>query len=439
MVPWDIILLPFSEVGLPASRFSVVFALLGVVVLVPVAAGAEGPAVDLVVAVTDVSSTATEDNGQQKLALTPDGTLFLAYSAPNPDAGQFSGSKYAGAGDAGESVFVARSNDEGATWTTEARLSRDHVPARLAAIAAGPDGSVHASWVDFETVGHVWHAVRDNGAWQPGEKVSPGPFYAGFPALAIGEDAVHLLWYAAPPDQETDHGSRYEIRHTIDSGQGWATPVLVSTNSQDALNPTVVRDRDGVIHTAWYQVWVNTYRANYASWNGEWQVPKAVSSFEANATGVAMDVAPDGTVHLVWEQVTGADLGVAYSRLQSEGWSEIEILSERGARDPVIASDDAGRVFAAWSRDGEIESRLLEGGWGPATSLGPGAHPSLLAGEVVRAAWTRPSGGWHEIVIGTLGGVVGDGPGILPLVVTVVALALAAVALAFLRRRSAAG
>ena len=210
---------------MPTSRFPVVAVLVAVVVL--------GPSVDLVVAVTGVSSDATEDNGQQKLAQSPDGTLFLAYSAPNSEAEPFSGSKYAGAGDAGESVFVARSDDGGGTWTTEARISRGLVPARLAAIAAGPEGRVHASWVDFETVGHVWHAVRDNGTWQPGEKVSPGPFYAGFPALAISEDAVHLLWYAAPPDEETDHGSRYEIRHTINSGEGWTEPVLVSKNSQD--------------------------------------------------------------------------------------------------------------------------------------------------------------------------------------------------------------
>ena len=168
-------------------------------------------------------------------------------------------------------------------------------------------------------------------------------------------------------------------------------------------------------------------------------MPLAVSPFESNATGVAMDVAPNGAVHLVWEQVTGDDLGVAYSRLQDGAWSEIEILSERGARDPVIASDDAGRVVVVWSRRGEIESRLLEGEWGTATPLGPGAHPVLLAGEVVRAAWTWPSGGGHDIVVGTLDIGVGAGRSTLPFVLAGAVVGLAAVvALVLLRRRRAA-
>ena len=426
---------PLSEVVLPAARFLIVIALAAVVVMVPLVARAGGPAAEVSVAVTGVASDATEDNGQRKLARSPDGTLFLIYAAPDPDAAPRAGSKYSLPGDPGDAVLVARSDDGGATWITEAQLSREAVPSRLAAIAVGPDGAVHASWVDFESVGHVWHAERVDGVWQAGEKVSPGPLYAGFPALAVSADAVHLLWYAAPVEQDIAHGSLYEIRHTINTGEGWSEPVLVSTNSMDALNPTVVQDRNGVVHAAWYQVGVSTYRANYAAWEGRWQVPRAVSPLESNATGVAIDVGPDGAVHLVWEQVTGDQLGIAYSRFQGGAWSEIEILSERGARDPVIASDDLGSVFAVWSREGEIESRLLEGSWGDTNEFGPGGHPMLLPGGVVGVAWTRPSGELHEIVVGTLSIGADTGPGAVRWIAIGVLLGVAAVSVPFVRRR----
>ncbi len=394
------------------------------------------PVAEVTVAVAPAMGNATEDNGQHKLARAPDGSLYLVYSAPSTEGGVASSSKYAPASPVAEAVFVARSDDDGATWQVETRLSRRGVAARLAAVAAGPDGRIHAAWVDFEDVGHVWYAVRENGVWSPGAKVSPGPFYAGFPALAVSDDAVHLLWYAAPPDPETRHGSAYKIEHIFDRGDGWSDPVLVSTNSRDALNPAVVRDRNGVVHTAWYQLGLNTYLTHYATWDGErWAVPRPVSPLEGNATGVAMDVGADGVVHLVWEQVTGDTLGVSYSRLAGGSWSEPEVLSEPGGTDPVVATDGDGRVFAVWSRVGVIEARLWDGEWGEVTDLGEGAHPVALPGAEPLLAWTRPAGGGHEIVVGPLGVLDGGSSAVaVGAIVAAVLAVILAIAVAWRRR-----
>ncbi len=396
------------------------------------------PVAEVTVAVSPAMSNATEDNGQHKLARAPDGSLYLVYSAPSSEGGVASSSKYAPGSPVAEAVFVARSDDGGGTWTVETRLSREGVAARLAAVAAGPDGKVHAAWVDFEDVGHVWYAVRENGVWSPGEKVSPGPFYAGFPALAVSDDAVHLLWYAAPPDPDTRHGSAYKIEHIFNRGDGWTDPVLVSTNSRDALNPAVVRDRSGVVHTAWYQLGENTYLTHYATWDGrEWAVPRPVSPLEGNATGVAMDVGADGVVHLVWEQVTGDTPGVSYSRLAGGSWSEPEILSAPGGTDPVVAVDGGGRVFTVWSRVGVIEARVWEGGWGQLTELGAGAHPVPLPGDEPLVAWTRPAGGGHEIVVGPLEAADGAGSAIaIGAIVAAILAVVLTIALVWRRRRA---
>lgn len=335
------------------------------------------------------SSEATNDNGQRKFLQTEEGTLELIYGQLENEVDQ---------------IFVTSSDDEGSTWADPIRLSRQEIPARLGSLAEDPDGRLHAAWVDYETVGHVWYAVREDGVWSNAAKISPGPFYAGFPVIAAEANRIHLLWYASVPDENYDVGSRYEIIHLLNSEGTWGRPTVVSVGGLDALNPTVAQDRAGVVHTAWYERTVGRYQAHYAFFDqDDWRTPAVISPDTSNALGVAMDIGPDGTVHLVWEQFAEDGPEVHYSALANDRWSEPQILASPPAVDPVIASDDDGRVFAAWSdRSAIYTSELQDGSWMAATTLGPGTHPTLASGERVRIAWTRPDGTGHEVVTASL-------------------------------------
>lgn len=377
-------------------------------------------AADVEVAVTGVSALATEGNGQPNLARTPDGTLFLIYAASTDDS------------DA-DRVVVARSDDSGETWVEEARLSRPEIRAGLATIAADVGGVVHAAWVDYETVGHVWYAVREEGAWSDGAKISPGPHYAGFPALAAAEDLVHVLWYSAPPDDDRRHGARYEIRHTTRTEGDWTDPFLISVGSLDALNPAAALGPDGAVHAAWFQIAQESYRAQHAVLErGKWTLPRAISAPDIDTIGVALAAAPDGSIHLVWQE--GA--GIQHAMQRDGIWSEPVSISASGAREPVVATDDVGGVFAAWSRDGRVETATYgQGDWQEPQSLGPGAHPTLLGGDEVRVAWTREAGEGYEIVFGVLEAFEASSF-VLPVIAALIGLALLGGIIALrLRRR----
>jgi hypothetical protein len=371
------------------------------------------------------SSEATNDNGQRKFLQTEEGTLELIYGQLENEVDQ---------------IFVTSSDDEGSTWTDSIRLSRQEIPARLGSLAEDPDGRLHAAWVDYETVGHVWYAVREDGVWSDAAKISPGPFYAGFPVIAAEADRIHLLWYAAVPDDNYDAGSRYEVIHLLNSEGAWGRPTVVSVGGLDALNPTVAQDRAGVVHTAWYERTVGRYQAHYAFFDKEeWKTPAVISPDTSNALGVAMDISPDGTVHLVWEQFAADGPEVHYSSLADDTWSEPRILASSPAIDPVIASDDNGRLFAAWSdRSAIYTSELQDGSWVAPTNLGPGTNPTLASGEQVRIAWTRPDGAGHEVVTASLlSGLPDDGGGLPGLVWISAVLVGGAVVIGmfFLRRR----
>lgn len=210
------------------------FALIGVLVL-----GTMGPtllagtalAADETV-LPDVSIDATDGNGQRKLVTGPGGTMYIIFGAPR---------------DGASTMMVSRSEDAGSTWELDAVLSRPGIRAGLGSLAFDSFGTLHATWVDYETVGHVWYAARTAGTWTESAKISPGLDYAGFPVVVAGRDTVHVLWYAAQPDDAYRHGSLYEIRHTSQTAQGWTEPVLVSVGSADSLNPSAVTDQEGYV------------------------------------------------------------------------------------------------------------------------------------------------------------------------------------------------
>ncbi|NNC91658.1 MAG: exo-alpha-sialidase [Acidimicrobiia bacterium] len=368
--------------------------LVGSLLLIP-SAGADQLAVEPVT-VAPGTSEATNDNGQRKLVQTKAGTLELIFVQRNGTIDQ---------------IVVASSSDNGRTWSEPVLLSRPGVSARLGSLAEGPRGQLHASWVDYETVGHVWYAVRQDGTWSPASKISPGPTYAGFPVLAAEGDRVHVLWYSSVPDEAYDVGSRYEIIHVVNTGGVWGpTTTVVSQGGLDALNPAIAQDREGVVHTAWYERDVGRYQVHYAFLNevGEWQGPSILSSDASDALGVAMDVDPSGIVHIVWEQFGDRGAEVLYAALGPDGWSDPVMVAAAPTVDPVIASDDAGRVFAAWSDRRQVfVAELMDGRWSDAFILGAGAHPTIAAGEQVRIAWTRPGPAGSEVVVADL---LGAGP-----------------------------
>jgi hypothetical protein len=372
--------------------------------------------------IPDVTSDATHGNGQRKIAVSPDGTTYIIHTAPSNGTA---------------AVVVSSSDAVGASWVRDAVLSRSGIRAGLGSLSVDAAGTLHAAWVDYENVGQVWYATRTGDVWSESVKISPGSTYAGFPVVVAGKGAVHVLWYAATPDSSYRHGALYEIRHTTRTSRGWTDPVLVSTGSEDSLNPSAVADQQGNVHSAWYQFDGRTYRVNYAMWDAKaWTVPDYMSPIAVNARQVSIDIAPDGTVYLVWSQFVDGVRGIALAHRAQDAWSDTEFLTTGPAADPVLATDSEGNVFVAWTSAGEIILRRLERGtWGAPEKIGFGASPTISSGESVSIAWTRPDGAVYEIAFFDISEI--GTTRFVPMFIGVAALTVILAALILGRRRRA--
>src|SRR3989475_4457455 len=200
----------------------------------------------------DVTEDATEANSQPKIGVDDSGKIYITFVST---AGGYS------------QIFVASSTD-GWRWDLQ-QVTRARAHARYPALAVGPDNTMHLAWTQYDNgVGKVYYARYANRGWNTPLKVSPGDAYAGIPALAVdAQGTVHMVWYgirAGAPAITTRHGSIYEILYTAASDNRWSEPKVISPGIPDAINPALVIDSTGRLHSAWYQFDLRNYQVRHA-------------------------------------------------------------------------------------------------------------------------------------------------------------------------------
>lgn len=366
------------------------------------------PASAQAVVATGVAEDATEANSQPKIAADTSGKVYLTFVKP---AGGYS------------QIFVASSAD-GRRWALE-QVSRTRAHARYPALAVGPDDAVHLAWTQYDGgVGTVYYARRTTGRWSTPLKISPGDAYAGIPALAVDtRGTVHMVWYgirAGAPVVTTRHGSLYEILYTSTSGGRWSSPKVISPGIPDSINPALVIDESGRLHSAWYQFDLRNYQVRHTVTDrGTWTRPETVSSGRGDSMAVALAAGP-GVVLVVWERRDPDGSRIDFAE-HTQRWSDQQQLSppEQRGFNPSVAVDARGRAYVAWDSDGQIYLRRRDGTWRETIRVTrdiKNTHPIITAvKDEVLAMWTQQIGDETRLRTAILaGGAIAPSPSRLP-------------------------
>jgi len=373
-----------------------------IVAFVAIALAATPVAAQVVVA-TGVSEDATEANSQPKIGGDSGGTVYLTFVKPVGGTDQ---------------VFVASAPD-GRRWTLR-QISHAAVPSRYPALAVGPDDTVHVTWTQYDQgVGKVYYARYDGRRWSAPAKVSPGAPYAGVPAAAVdAEGTVHLVWYgirAEAPTVRTRHGSVYEILYTALRHGRWRTPELISPGIPDSVNPALVIDGGGRLHSAWYQYDLRNYQVRYTRRDGTWAKPQTVSFGPADALGVALAAGRDGTADVVWERREADGSRIYFAELRQR-WSTPQQISppSQSAFNPSVAVDESSQIYVTWDSDGQVYLRRRADGWSDTARItreGTNTRPVLgkVRGAVI-LMWTQRVGGVPRLQVAAVAGAFGAPP-----------------------------
>ena len=332
---------------------------------------------------------------------------------------------------AGTNIFIARSDDGGASFSAPRRVNNvdgdanvnGEAPPRIA--LAGQ--SVQVVWMSKrDGVSSLRSADSADGGvtFTATRRITPDGVTGarGWENVALSPDGVvHAVWLDgrnAGAHAESGHGQhgamRQDILHATWKGGSAVTESPIAANVCFCCKTALLARTDGVI-AAWRHIFpggirdIAVARSNDGGRTFGEPVRVSADNWQIDACpddgpAIAMDAA--GTLHVVWPTMvdnggrkamgifhaTSSDGGRTFSaRARVDG-------GEGSASHPVVTLDAAGRAAVAWDEalDGARRVRMRVGDGAPVTvSEGRiASYPSIaVSGGAVIVGWTDQSNG----------------------------------------------
>lgn len=267
-------------------------------------------------------------------------------------------------------------------------------------LVVDPSGTAHVAWYDYRYDGdnaEILFKSRDGGAWDttpgdgPDENVSMNAGDSHFPALAAGPDGtLHAAWRDNTP------GTFAILYRSRAPGEGWSSPTTLSPAGVAADGVDLAVAPDGTVIACWADAreGAKAIFVRERSPSGTWGASHRVSPVAgAEEPAVAVDLA--GNRILAWQD---ARLGSFSRRIflqsipaggvwDSTGTSDVQVSlgeSGKGSR-PTLLLNGLSEVYVLWqdTRHGQPEMYFRSGQADPLGILDAGS-PRLIA------AWPNP-------------------------------------------------
>jgi hypothetical protein len=366
---------------------------------------------------------------QRKVARDSRGRLYVAYRK-----------KYRIDGLLRYHVFVARSDDGGATWGVPAGGPIERVgdyTQRVPALAIDADDVLHVVWYgnDAASAGEnerqIKYARSANGgqSWSAWANVAPLAGYRDqrlwqeHPTIDVAAGMLYVAWQGM--DAEHPTASQAKFTRSDDGGRSWAPWRNVGAGPGNRSRPAIVAAHSGA----------RVYLLAYGAAGGTQQLVWSSSDDRGDSWAPWSQVAPSGAdqrhvsialdsrdrLHAAWRQAEPAGRPqVCYAVYDGQGWSApLAIGPSQAACQffPTIAVAPGNRLYVAWTeapdpsgcpaddpKSGQIvyASRPAGGAWGPPEALaGAGTaaiYPCLrrgayLDGGALDIIWLENDGG----------------------------------------------
>ena len=146
-------------------------------------------------------------------------------------------------------IYFKKSDDGGVTWATNKRLTNNAGISWLPTIAAdGPN--IYVVWYD-DTPGNpeIYFKKSDDGGatWTTNKRLTNNAGYSYVPAIAVDGSNICVVWEDYTP-------GNYEIyfKKSDDGGATWATNKRLTNNAGDSQYPAIAADGSNI-----YVVWQN--------------------------------------------------------------------------------------------------------------------------------------------------------------------------------------
>lgn len=212
-------------------------------------------------------------------------------------------------------------------------------------IETGIDGSLHVMWGQG-----TYRERTPAGTWLNETTVFPGVQNLGSVDIAVADDGTVHAVIGDANTNDIYYASRAP-------GGTWTAPLNVSSNPTASSVPLVDSDANGDVHIVWKDVGgPDNYDTFYtARISGTWTPVTNISNVSGESYRQRMAVAPDGAVHVVWNETGAGVAGCYYTGKPSSGaWTTPEHVAYGGCE---IAVAESGDVHWLWPEDNTLHHR----------------------------------------------------------------------------------
>jgi hypothetical protein len=310
-------------------------------------------------------------------------------------------------------IYYKRSDDGGATWGADTRLTDDPNWSYIPSVAVS-GSEVHVVWEDDRTQdAEVYHKCSTDGGttWGPDVLVTTAAGPQGMPSVAVVGGYVHVVWsdFTLMGNTEIYYG------RSTDGGTTWGTPFQISIAGGFSTSPSIAAHESDV-HIVWQDSrfgWYNNeiyYRRSTddgVTWSSELRLTEDTTF--SNAPSVAMS---GSNVHVAWEEMRDGNFEIYYKRSTNGGqnWtSDTRLTNDTGDSHYPSLAASGSNLHLVWqeNRDGNEEvyykiSNDHGTSWDPDIRLtdeqNVSQNPSIaVSGAKVHVVWNDDRDGNWEI------------------------------------------
>lgn len=249
-------------------------------------------------------------------------------------------------------IYFRQSDDGGATWTADERLTNNAGASGHPAIAV--DGqNIYVVW-DDDTPGNSEVYFKKSGdggtTWTTNKRLTNNEGYSALPTIAVNGQNIYVVW----GDDTPGNGEIY-FRKSADGGATWAKNERFTNNAGYAENPIIAVYGQNI-----YAVWLDSTPGNseiYFRKSGDggatWTANKRLTTNAGESYNPKIAVNGQN-IYLVWYDDTPGNFEIYFKKSADRGatWTANKRLTnnEGYSKYPAIAADGQN-VYVVWDDD----------------------------------------------------------------------------------------
>jgi len=298
-------------------------------------------------------------------------------------------------------IWVAYSDDEGATWTPE-----DITPALAAqqthpSLAIDSANNLHVVWdgrgwgVNVGTFGIQYRQRSAAGVWSAVELIADNVRNQYYPSIAI--DSLDRPHVAFQGQGYMPLVLQWSLVYHTRVGGVWSAALVIEQSAGLSGFPSIAVDSGDDIHLVWAGGWGSDIQYNRRT-GGVWGVQEAVTNVPGNQEVPSLALDSSGAPHVTWTGKTWglnpAIRNIRYRNRVGGAWGAHEAVTDEAneQRWANISINGVDSVFATWlglgfgtfpARRQVMLRRRTAGGWDANQqltdiNLAQGADPNLM-------------------------------------------------------------